>query len=66
VSVPSWESDSECASPFEAKGGGEHHSLADEGGGGNSADWTESLALCLFCAKFSGRGWLETIEKMTS
>jgi hypothetical protein len=34
VSVPSSESDSECASPLEAKGGGEHHSLADGGGGG--------------------------------
>jgi hypothetical protein len=43
---------SACVSPplFGTKGGGGgQHSNAGEGGGANSDDWRESLALCLLC-----------------
>ncbi len=44
---------SECVSPLGPKGEGEQHSLACEGGGTNSDDCSESLTLCILCARNS-------------
>ncbi len=50
---PNWDPPKVSVFPPGSKGGEEQHSLAGWGGGPNSDDWTERLAICILCGIFS-------------